>query len=254
MTTHGTPPPGSPWFFVPRPVRSPRVRLLCFPYAGGNATGYRGWPRGLPPDVELCAVQLPGRRGRLREPPITRMSLLLDALEAALVPYAEAPFALFGHSMGALIAYELSCRLRDRGGPAPVHLFLSGRSAPGVPPSKPPAGNLPDAEFVERLRAYEGTPEEVFQQPELMELLLPVLRADFLLIESWVDAGHAPLDVPIRVFGGLEDSGAGKDRLEGWRTRTRRDFGMHIVPGNHFFIWSAEDALLQIITRALAPF
>lgn len=253
MAAHSTPRTGNPWLYLPRPVARPRARLFCFPYAGGNAMAFRGWAEGLPADVELCAVQLPGRGSRFRERAITRLGALLDELERALAPGLDVPFALFGHSMGALIAYELACRLRDRGGPAPVHLFLSGRSAPGLPPSEPPASDLPDAEFLDRLRRYGGTPEEVLAQPELMELLLPVLRADFTLIETWKDAGHAPLDVPFSVLGGLEDAGAGRDRLEGWRARTRSEFALRMLPGNHFFIQSAEATVLRILADALAP-
>lgn len=245
----------TPWLFLPRPVLRPRVRLYCFPYAGGNATVYRAWPRALAADVEVCAVQLPGRGTRFNEAPITSPAQMIDALEAALGPHLALPFAFFGHSMGALIAYELACRLRDRGGPAPVHLFLSGHSGPGLPPSEPPAHNLPDAEFLDRLRRYGGTPEEILREPELLSLLLPVLRADFTLYETWRDAGHAPLDVPFCVLGGQDDASAGRDRLEGWRTRTRGSFALHMLPGNHFFLHSAEAALLRILDGALAaPF
>jgi medium-chain acyl-[acyl-carrier-protein] hydrolase len=155
--------------------------------------------------------------------------------------------------MGALIAYELACRLRDRGGPAPVHVFVSGRGAPGLPPIEPPARDLPDGEFLERLRRYGGTPEDVLGQPELMELLLPVLRADFTLIETWTDPGHAPLDVPLCVLGGLADASVDPDQLEGWRARTRGAFTLKMLPGDHFFIQSAETTLLRILAEALTP-
>jgi medium-chain acyl-[acyl-carrier-protein] hydrolase len=199
-------------------------------------------------------VQLPGRAGRFREPLFTRMPPLLDALEQCLQPlFEEGPFALFGHSMGALVSFELSRRLKRRGGAEPIHLFVSGRDAPHVPDSRPPRHTLADAEFVAELRKYGGTPEEVLREAELMELVLPVLRADFQLIETWVHTPGEPLDIPISTFGGLSDSGTSREGLEAWRSHTRHEFALHMLAGDHFFIQSAEQVLLGQLSRALSP-
>src|SRR5687767_9570102 len=161
------------WILVPRPAISPRVRLLCFPHGGGSAHAYFAWPKHLPADVEVCAVQLPGRGRRLREAPPTGIDQVLEPLWRAFQPLRDAPVAFFGHSLGALVAFEFARQLQARGVRL-VHLFVSGATAPQLPDREPPIRHLPDREFVAEVRQrYEALPPEITRDDQMMEVLLP---------------------------------------------------------------------------------
>jgi medium-chain acyl-[acyl-carrier-protein] hydrolase len=224
------------------------LRLFCLPYAGGLATVYRPWAARLPPDVDLCAVELPGRGARLKESPVRDLTALVDAAVEGLRPALDRPFALFGHSMGALVAFELARRLGAQG-LAPRHLFVSGHAAPHLPGVEPPMHPLPDHEFIERLRGLNGTPLEVLQHPELMEMMLPILRADFTACERYVPAPAPPLEVPISAFGGTDDPDVSQERLDAWRPYTSRRFIARRLPGDHFFL--NNPASRDLLTRAV---
>src|SRR5262245_12023957 len=171
------------WFHSPQPRPHARLRLFCIPYAGAGVVAYHSWPNYVPPDVEVCAIQLPGRDGRLREKPFVDLLALVDVLAKGLSPWLATPYALFGHSMGALIAYGLVRHLRQQSATPPVRLFVSGRRAPHVPSRQSPCHQLPDQEFIETLvQRYNGIPKAVLSEPELMSLFLPILRADFTLM------------------------------------------------------------------------
>ncbi len=213
-------PTSNPWTTCYRSSRPARVRLFCFPYAGGSASIFRAWSSGLAPEIELCAVHLPGRERRMMEPPFTRLAPMVETLAQSLEPQMDLPFAFFGHSMGALISFELARRLRLEGQRGPDHLFVSGHRAPQLPPPRPPIYQLPEQEFVEELRRFEGTPEEILQNVELLQLLIPALRADFEVVGTYSHAAEAPLDCPISVFGGREDSEVSEEELENWRDQT----------------------------------
>jgi medium-chain acyl-[acyl-carrier-protein] hydrolase len=246
-------PARSPWLLSFRAAVHPRLRLVCFPYAGGNAAAYRSWATAFPPDIEVLGVQLPGRGTRFKEPLSTRLAPLLDALALEVTKLGEdAPFAFFGHSMGALLAFELARELRRRGAPLPTHLFVAGHRAPGLPERNAPIHHLSDAEFLTALRRYGGMPASVLEQPELMEMVLPIVRADFALVEAWRDIQGAPLDLPITAFRGDNDANATAEEMDSWRAHTLGEFILHTLPGDHFFIQSAEPALLDRVTRALA--
>lgn len=240
-----------PWIVRFHPNPSARLRLFCFPYAGGGAPAFRGWGARLPDLVEVCAVQPPGRGSRIREEAFTRVGPLLDALEPALADYLDRPFAFFGHSMGAIVSYELAQRLRETGKTGPRHLFVSGRRAPHVPDPDPPTYDLPEPEFVEELRRLNGTPTEVLAHPELMELMLPLLRRDFELSQTYDPPPRPPVACPITAFGGAADRVAGREGLEAWREHTSAPFVARVLPGDHFFLHTSEAALLQIIARDL---
>jgi medium-chain acyl-[acyl-carrier-protein] hydrolase len=230
-----------------------RVRMFCFPYAGGGASAYRGWAGGLPGDVEICPVQLPGRESRLREAPFETPGPLIQSLTGALQPYlGDLPFVFFGHSMGAMIGFELSRELRRRGQALPLHLFVSGRRAPQVPDREDPIHALPEPEFIEKLRELNGTPEEVLQHAELMKLLLPVLRADFAVNETYNFAEEEPFDIGISCFGGLGDKEVSRDDCAAWKDQTRGRFRLRMLPGDHFFVHSAKDMILESVARDLA--
>jgi len=226
--------------------------MFCFPYAGGGASAYRGWAASLPPSVEVCPVQLPGRESRLREPPFTRPEALIQAVADALIPYLDMPFVFFGHSMGGMIGFELTRELRRRGKAQPLHLFVSGRRAPHLPPREEPIHDLPEPEFIERLRELNGTPEEVLQHAELMKLLTPVLRADFSVNETYEFTAEERLDPGISAFGGLGDEEVTRDDLDLWRQHAKGRFRLRMLPGDHFFLHSAKDLITEAVARDLA--
>ena len=225
-------------------------RLFCFPFAGGGASFFRTWPQRLPPDIEVCAIQLPGREDRFLEPPFDRLSSLIDALADFLYPYLDFPFAFFGHSLGSLISFELARRLRRQEAPCPLQLFVSGSRAPQIPNLDPPIHKLPDTEFIEAMRSFKGTPKAVLDHPEFMEVFSPLLRSDMRLCETYVYDHEAPLDCPISAFGGLEDEEVSREELAGWSEQTRSRFKMHMFPGDHFFLNGKEgNDLLETITK-----
>lgn len=234
----------------PRPNDAAQLRLFCFPYAGGGASIYHAWPSQLPSHVELCAIKLPGREARLSEPPFERLTPLVRALATALSPWLTRPFALFGHSLGALVSFELARELRRRGASSPQHLFVSARRAPHMP-NPDPMHALPDQALIERIRDMGGTPEAVLSEPELMELFLPIMRADAAVNEVEPFVAEEPLSCPITAYGGLDDARARRDELEAWRAHTRAAFRLEMFPGGHFFLRSAQDLLLRSLSTTL---
>jgi medium-chain acyl-[acyl-carrier-protein] hydrolase len=239
----------NPWFVCAKPNPSAPLRLFCFPYAGGGANIYRPWPDALSPYVEVYAVQPPGRGGRLREVPFSRLGPVLDALAREIRPYLDKPFAFFGHSMGAITSFELALRLQAEGGRLPFHLYVSGRAAPHMHAEGRATYALPDDEFIEELRRLNGTPKELLDNPELMQLMLPLLRADFALCQTYEPTPAARLACPVTAFGGLQDSHAGKEEMQGWGVYTDSDFVVRMLPGDHFFLHASQPLLLQAVAR-----
>ncbi len=238
------------WFSNLRPNPRANIRLFCVPYAGGGAQIYQQWPDLLPPTFEVWAVNLPGRGKRLIEPSFPDLPSLVAALTEAFRPLLDKPFALFGHSMGALIAYETARALRKINSPMPVHFFASGCFAPHLPDPYP-IHHLPHQEFLNELRRLGGMPKEVLESQELMELILPSLRADFTATEEFVYQDELPVPFPISVFGGWRDHLTTKESLEAWRIHTTGYFAMRMLPGDHFFIHSTQSLLLDLIVSEL---
>jgi len=240
-----------PWVSRPKPNPGAQMRLFCFPYAGGGTAVFHAWPSGLPRAVEVCSLRLPGRESRLQEAPFNRLPLAVQALSDAILPYLDKPFAFFGHSMGALIAFELVRHLRRQQRATPVHLFVSGCSAPQLYTSEPPIHQLPHDAFIEELRRLSGTPDEVLQNNEILELLLPALRADFAVCEEYLYVPDGPLDCPISASGGQNDPEVTEEALGAWREQTRGAFDLQLFAGNHFFLHSARGRLLEFIRTLL---
>lgn len=243
----------NPWIKTQSTNPDPRLRLFCFPYAGGAASTYRTWYQHLPSNVQVCAVQLPGRENRIREKPFTSVHGVVQALLPNLLPYLDKPFAFFGHSMGTLLAYELAQQLQQRHGQTPMHLFVSGRRAPFLPDPDPSLHTLPtDEVFLAELhQRYENIPAIIFEDQELRELFVPLLRADFELVETYQFTKGTPLPYPVITFGGLDDARASRAELQAWQELTQSDFDLHMLPGGHFYLNDQIQPLLAILARYL---
>lgn len=241
----------STWLARPRPRPHAGLRLLCLPYAGAGAAMFRAWPEILSKDIEVCPVRLPGRENRLTEPPCTRLAPLVSRLAQALVPLLDLPYVIFGHSMGALIGFELARELRQRFATSPAHLILSGRPAPRLPPRERPIHELPDDAFVDELCLYGGMPHEVLENPELMELLLPTLRADFAIVETYEYSPQEPLDCPLTVFGGTDDPKVPAENLHGWRQETDGEFSLRLFEGGHQFLDERREEFFRALEEPL---
>lgn len=248
-----TPESLSAWTPYARPDADAQLQLIGFPYAGGSAGIFRAWEAELPSWVALRAVETPGHGTRLRERPFTNIVLLANAVVRALRPLWEHPFALFGYSVGSLLAFEVARLLRQQGLPAPVHLLCAAYRAPTLPASGEPLHTLARPELIAELRRLGGTPEEVLSCDELLDVLLPTLRADFTLDETYAYTAAPPLDCPITVFGGLRDTRAPRHVLSDWSAQTRQRFRLRLCPGDHFFLNSARSVLLRGVTEELEP-
>jgi medium-chain acyl-[acyl-carrier-protein] hydrolase len=239
------------WSACRKPRPQARFRLFCFPYAGGGALIFRTWSDGLSADVEVCPIQLPGRGTRLMEPLFTQLSPLIQALAQALLPLLDKPFAFFGHSLGALVSFELARQLRRQYGVQPVRLFVSAGRAPQLPHRGLPVHTLPEGDFLAELRRLNGTPRAVLEHEELMQIALPVLRADFAVYETYVYSTELPLNYPISAFGGLRDRTMSQSDLEAWREQTSVSFSLQMFPGDHFFLNTTQPLLLRVLSQEL---
>ncbi len=241
----------TPWAPAPRVVPEASCRLFCFPYAGGGASIYGRSTNRLPAFLDLIPVQLPGRENRLDEPPIRKLSELVEQAAQCLRPYLRPPFAFFGHSMGSLIAFELCRKLRKLKWPNPECLFVSAMRGPHLPRRHPPRYNLPKSALMQELRTLGGTPGGVFEDDELLELILPTLRADFAVCDQYEFVVERPLEIPICAFAGSDDTEAPPHVVAGWRQHTLRRFSFHVMSGGHFFINSSRQAVLDLIGSEL---
>jgi medium-chain acyl-[acyl-carrier-protein] hydrolase len=246
------PPPGfNSWIICPKPNPGALLRLFCFAYAGGSASIFREWSVLLPREIEVCPIQLPGRENRLAEPPFTRLEPLVQTLAQAISPYLDKPGAFFGHSLGALVSFELARYLLHKEGFCPVRMLVSAHRAPQLPDPHTPVYDLPLPEFLQTLRLLQGTPEEILHHGELMQLLVPTLRADFMLAETYVYAPAEPLPCPFSAFGGLRDKNVSPAELAAWQHQTKDTFIVRMFPGDHFFLHSDRISLLRAIVDEL---
>ncbi len=239
---------------TPRLRPDVRLRLFCLPYAGGGAAAFRGWQAGVASAIEVCPVRLPGREMRLKEPAITDLPVMLHRLGEALAPYLGEPYAIFGHSMGALLAYELMDCFARAGRPLPAYLFVSGRQAPHVDREAPsqPVERLSDADFLRDIALANAGSRVGVDHPDLAALVLPVLRADFLLCQSYRAVRRPPFPVPLAAFGGLDDPAVDRTALEPWAEHTTRSFSLHMFPGNHMFVHGAAAQVHRMVSEKLA--
>ncbi|WP_328930065.1 thioesterase domain-containing protein [Streptomyces sp. NBC_00190] len=234
-----------PWFPFGVPDLDAPLRVFCLPYAGGGAGLYRSWQQRAAAGAALAPVQLPGRETRLREPPVEDFETLVTRLAGALGPWTGDRYALFGHSMGGLLAHELAYRLEELTGRPPELLAVSACAAPELERPRPAIHQLPREEFVAELRRLEGTPAEVLEDDELLDLCIPRIRADFAVLASHRHRPRAPLNSRITAFCGTRDPQIPVWSMEAWRGHTTRDFRLHLMDDDHFFIHRHEAAVFQ---------
>lgn len=227
------------------------MRLFCFPYAGGTAAVFRNWPRYLPSEIEVCAIQYPGRGGRFGEPLNENVVDIMNAVYSDLQPLLTKPFAFFGHSMGALVSYEFARRLQQEKQPEPFQLLVSGCIAPHEEIVNEPTYNLPEPEFIAELRRLQGTPAEVLDNAEVMQLMMPIIRADFKASQTYKYIPGPPLECSLHAFGGLEDETVPLEKVETWSEHTRGSFHVQMLPGDHFLLNTSASSLTRIIAQEL---
>jgi surfactin synthase thioesterase subunit len=228
------------------------MRLFCFPNAGGGAALLHLWLNGLPAAIDMCPILLPGRDRRRADPPFVRMDTLVRSVCQDLQPLMDRPFALFGHSLGALVAFEVARELQQQD-LTPLRLFVSARAAPQTPRSLPPIHQRPDQEFVDELiLRYDAIPPSIAADKDLMTIFMPILRADLEILETYRYQHGVPLACPISVLGGVMDPTVANSELEAWTEQTSSSFRMHLFPGKHFFLKEARPQVLKAICNDLS--
>ena len=225
----------SDWLICPQRQVRAQLRLFCFAYAGGSAWIFRPWAKQLPTNIEVYAIELPGRGKRLIEPALTDLDTIIQSLGPQLLPLLDMPFAFFGHSMGALIAFELCRWLRQTVQLSPRHLWVSAARAPQLSMPPPLMHQLPEQDFINRLKQYQGTPISVLNNSELMDLMLPTLKADFTVLETYAHQPRAPFKFPITGLWGEQDNIVTQADVAAWQVHTTR-FELQTIAGDHFFL------------------
>lgn len=238
------------WIQAQAGAQPPRMRLFCLPHAGGGASFFRSWQAQMPPGVQVCRIQPPGREGRIGEPAYRQMAVLVAELAAQMRPWLDQPFALFGHSMGSVVAYELACALQ-RMARTPVQLWVSACRAPHIADIQP-IHHLPRAEFLAALAARGGTPASVLENQDFMALMEPVLRADLELIERWHRSTWQPLPCPITALAATDDGVTPLDAVQAWRPYTNAGFELHRFSGGHFYLSDPALSVPALVGRTLA--
>lgn len=236
----------TPWLFVAKPSSEAPCQLICIPHSGAPGTVFRPWALDLAPEIEVSGVQLPGRGVRWQERAVTGPEALMDGLVGAVQTQIDRPFAVYGHSFGALCAFELCRELRHRGLGQPVLLAVSGRGAPHMPTEPVPSHDLPREQMISELTRLGGMPVEVLADNDILDSVLPAIRADFRLLASWQTRAEPPLDVPIVAFRGADDPIVSHAAAEGWGMQTRRAFDLFTLRGSHFF---GPEAVQQILAE-----
>lgn len=239
----------SSWFRKYRRVPVPARRLLVFPHAGGSASVFRSWPNHLPPDIEMLAVQYPGRQDRLHEPCLDRMEEMADAISAAALSLRGTPIALFGHSMGASIAHEVALRLERRHGLVADTLLVSARLPPRYHRSRDPRAD--DEALLADVRRLDGRGAAVLDDPDMRELVLPAIRADYRLADTYVASPGQTVTAPVVAYVGDRDPDVRVSQMRAWSEVTAAGFVVGVFPGDHFYLFGQEAELVGDIVRRL---
>lgn len=239
----------SEWFQVFHPNPTAKLRLICIPYAGGNASMFNSWAKGLPSDIEVISIQLPGRGMRFSTPSYDDMNLLIDGLMKEIPDILNLPYVLFGHSLGSRIGFEIIKRLNAAELKLPLHFIASGSRGPQVEMNEKPIHSLPTEEFLKELKKMNGTSDELLHNSELMNVLMPMLRADFKISETHVSTENTCFNIPLSIFGGADDTKIDLNSLNRWKELFTSLSEITIFPGGHFFIDShTSQVLLKVKT------
>ena len=232
----------------------PRLRLFCFPHAGAGAAIFRDWPKHLPDGVEIACPCLPGRDARAGEPPISQMAPLARDLADDIASLIDRPYALYGHSLGAFVAFDLANELVRRGLPPPTRLLAAGQRGPSLPYPLDPIYHLPEEAFLAAVRRrHNAIPEAVLADKAMMAYLARLLRADFTLVEAYRHQAGERLNCPITAFGGLDDPGIAREQLEAWARETTGACTIRMVSGGHFFPQTNQAGFLAELSAQLEP-
>jgi surfactin synthase thioesterase subunit len=235
------------WLPYTKAIRSDAHILFCFPYGGGNPAFYQNWEVYLSDYFQICPVQLPGRGIRFSEPSYTDIRALVRDIVAAIQPYLSNRFSFFGHSMGALVSFEVARLLQSKSLSLPENVFVSGYHAPHIPDPGRKIHHLPDDEFLDGIADMNGLPDELVQNREFLSVFLPALRADFTMCETYKYQSGEKLKSSIVALGGSDDPEAREEHLRKWQEQTIREFSLHILDGDHFYIHRKEMEIIQII-------
>ncbi|MGB0562560.1 MAG: thioesterase II family protein, partial [Spirulinaceae cyanobacterium] len=239
------------WLINLKPNPTATCRLFCFPYNSGSIAAFYAWPEALPETVEVYGIQLPGGADRRHEEPPSCIAAVVKALAPLLLPYLDRPFAFYGHSLGALIAFEMAQAIYQQTGRSPAHLLVGSWGAPHLPHPYPNLQHHSDREIITQILPLVDVPEAVLSNADTMRSLLPLLKAGARLYEDYQYPPRAPLNCPITAFGGAEDRMITPDLLRGWQQQTHGPFQLRILPGNHLFLHSAESILMENLTECL---
>lgn len=238
------------WFPFCRDISSSKVRLFCFSHAGGVASNFRSWQAIFSSHIEICPVQLPGRENRFKEPLLHSMTTLMDELWPHILSRLDMPAAFFGHSLGALISYELVKKSQKECKSIPTTLFISACLPPHCLKASVPIHQLPDQEFLYRMQGYGGMDKKLLDDPDALKVLLPRLRSDVILFETYQQQ-FFPLDIPLVIFGGRDDPSVPQKNLEEWKMYSTGLFATHMFLGGHFYHFTAAEELAKIIEKYL---
>ncbi|GLS26649.1 thioesterase II family protein [Marinibactrum halimedae] len=227
-----------------------KTKLFCFPYAGGNASTFARWHESLPQHLAVLGLQMPGRASRLMEAPIDNMEQLTTMIADQMSFHINGDYVMFGHSLGARVAFEVAVKLMERGVPSPNYFLASGSPAPSLKRTEAPIYDLPETEFIEELRKKGGTPELILQNEELKSIFLPALRADFKMVDHYRQSDRK-LKVRAHVFYGVEDNTISTESAMGWKYHFTESCAFHAVNGDHFFIDNNREDVLSLIRQIL---
>ena len=253
-----TTPKFNPWVTCPHPQPLARVRLFCLPFAGGGASVYRGWGKELAPAIEVCPIQLPGRENRFSETAHRDIATLAPAIARQLQFYLDKPYLVYGHSMGALLAFEVLRILQQKGQPLPEVAVLGAHRAAHLPPKRQPMSELDDDAFIAKLTTFGGFPKEVLDSKELLQFVMPTLRADFALCDGYAHEPGEALDCPLVMVAGQHDQEVGPADMQAWQVHTVHPARLVTLDAGHFFLKTHQAELLQVIQQcgrsiAMAP-
>lgn len=240
------------WFITPNLNNKAIVRLFCFHCAGGDASTFYPWAKKINSSIELISIQLPGHGMKFDEPKLRSMEAIIAYLNNAILPYFDRPYFFFGHSLGALVAFELTRSLQKNCKPLPECLFVAGKNPPHIRDQKFIC-HLSDQEIIEEIKKYNGIPAEILAETSLMNIFLPIFRADFEVLETYVYYKSLPLTCNLIALGGVEDPIVKAVNIEAWKIHTSGKFQSYLLTGDHFFIKSQQPEVLEIIYQTIQP-